>query len=61
MSPRSDVSLRTAVKEHILTGHPITEITCLVLFGVPNLFSVISDRSGDLRDATAKAVVDTAN
>ena len=43
MSPKSDVSLRTAVKEHILTGHPITEIECLVLFGVPNLFSVISD------------------
>lgn len=47
MSRKSDVSLRTAVKEHILTGNPITEIECLVLFGVPNLFSVISDLRKD--------------
>jgi len=32
-----------AVKEHLLTGNPITRLEAMVLFGVPDLTKVISD------------------
>lgn len=32
-----------AVKEHLIGGHPITHLECIVLFGVPGLTKVISD------------------
>lgn len=35
------------VKEHLLTGHPITQLECIVLFGVPSLTKVISDMRKD--------------
>jgi chorismate-pyruvate lyase len=32
-----------AVKEHLLGGNRITQLECIVLFGVPSLTKVISD------------------
>lgn len=31
------------VKEHLIGGNPITQLECIVLFGVPSLTKVISD------------------
>lgn len=39
----SKTQLVLGVKEHLLTGHPITQLECIVLFGVPSLTKVISD------------------
>ncbi len=39
----SRTQLVLGVKEHLLTGHPITQLECIVLFGVPSLTKVISD------------------
>ena len=34
--------MTTALKEHLISGNPITRIEALILFGIPNLTSVIS-------------------
>jgi len=33
----------TAVKEHLASGHPITRLEAIVLFGISNLTDVISE------------------
>ena len=43
----SRIQLVLGVKEHLLTGHPITQLECIVLFGVPSLTKVISDMRRD--------------
>ena len=37
------VSLVLAIKEHLLDGHPITQLECVVLFGVADVTPIISD------------------
>lgn len=39
----SRTPLVVAVKEHLISGNPITHLECIVLFGVPSLTKVISD------------------
>jgi hypothetical protein len=41
--PSKKTNLVLGVKEHLLTGNPITHLECIVLFGVPSLTKVISD------------------
>jgi hypothetical protein len=36
-----------AVKEHLLSGHSMTQLEAIVLFGVPSLTKVISDMRRD--------------
>ncbi len=36
-----------AVKEHLTSGHPITQLESIALFGVPSLTKVISDMRRD--------------
>lgn len=43
----SRTQLVLGVKEHLLAGHPITQLECIVLFGVPSLTKVISDMRRD--------------
>ena len=43
----SKTQLVLGVKEHLLEGHPITQLECIVLFGVPSLTKVISDMRRD--------------
>lgn len=45
--PNNRTPLVLGVKEHLLTGHPITQLECIVLFGVPSLTKVISDMRRD--------------
>ncbi len=45
--PNNRTQLVLGVKEHLLTGHPITQLECIVLFGVPSLTKVISDMRRD--------------
>lgn len=44
---KNTVNLVIAVKEHLLSGNPITQLECIVLFGVPSLTKVISDMRKD--------------
>lgn len=36
-----------AVKEHLLSGQPLTQLEAIVMFGVPSLTKVISDMRRD--------------
>ena len=41
------VSLVLAIKEHLISGNPITQLESMVLFGVANVTPIISDMRRD--------------